>query len=132
MIAGNAAAFPFNSLDDRLTACSALQCALFSPAKPSSVMSTDIKADALLELEILASWVSQSAEMKEGKGKKNLLECVDKAREAKARPLLEKLGYATIRVIKRLIRFKIFVSEMLLIGSGSFRFAIANMRKGFD
>ncbi|KAJ6076652.1 hypothetical protein N7499_008633 [Penicillium canescens] len=59
-------------------------------------MSTDIKADALLELEILASWVSQS-EMKEAKGKKNLLECVDKARETKARPLLEKLGYATIR-----------------------------------
>ncbi|KAJ5431152.1 hypothetical protein N7445_008884, partial [Penicillium cf. griseofulvum] len=38
-----------------------------------------------------------STEMKEGKGKKNLLEYVDKAREAKARPLLEKLGYTTIR-----------------------------------
>ncbi|OQD97650.1 hypothetical protein PENSOL_c011G05008 [Penicillium solitum] len=60
-------------------------------------MPTDIKADALPELEILASWVSQSAEMKEEKGRKNLLTCVDKAREAKARPLLEKLGYATIR-----------------------------------
>ncbi|KAJ9490287.1 hypothetical protein VN97_g2944 [Penicillium thymicola] len=60
-------------------------------------MSTDMKADALLELEILASWVSQSAEMKEGTGRKNVLECVDKARGAKARPLFEKLGYATIR-----------------------------------
>lgn len=47
--------------------------------------------------------------MREEKGKKNLLECVDENREAKAWPLLEKLGYATIRVkdqfaLKNLIR----------------------------
>ncbi|KAJ6063447.1 uncharacterized protein N7446_007567 [Penicillium canescens] len=59
-------------------------------------MPTDINADALPELESLAAWVSQ-IEMKEEKGKKNLLECMDEAREAKARPLLEKLGYATIQ-----------------------------------
>lgn len=57
-------------------------------------MPADIKPDALPELKSLATWVSQSAEMKEAKGKKNLLECVDKDRETKARPLLEKLGYA--------------------------------------
>ncbi|KAJ6119052.1 hypothetical protein N7471_013003 [Penicillium samsonianum] len=60
-------------------------------------MPTNINADALPELESLAAWVSQSAEMKEEKGKKNLLGCVDKDREAKARPLLEKLGYATMQ-----------------------------------
>ncbi|KAJ5771505.1 uncharacterized protein N7511_003556 [Penicillium nucicola] len=60
-------------------------------------MPTNINADALPELESLAAWVSQ-IEMKEEKGKKNLLECMDEAREAKARPLLEKLGYATIQV----------------------------------
>lgn len=94
-------------------------------------MSTDIKADALLELEILASWVSQSAEMKEEKGKKNLLTCVDKAREAKARPLLEKLGYATIRVLKDFFLL-VFDSETSLIRLEPFCFASANMRKGFD
>jgi hypothetical protein len=60
-------------------------------------MPTDIEADALLELKRLAEWV-RIAEMKEAKGKKNLLECMDMARETKARPLLEKLGYAKIRV----------------------------------
>lgn len=59
-------------------------------------MPADIKPDALPELKSLATWVSQSAEMKEAKGKKNLLECVDKDRETKARPLLEKLGYAAV------------------------------------
>ncbi|KAJ5778358.1 hypothetical protein N7520_001604 [Penicillium odoratum] len=60
-------------------------------------MPARISDDALPELESLAAWVSQSAEMKEEKGSQNLLECVDKDREAKARPLMEKLGYATIQ-----------------------------------
>lgn len=61
-------------------------------------MPTNIESDAKQELENLAVWVSQTAEMKEAEGKKNLLECVDKDREAKAGPLLEQLGYAKIRV----------------------------------
>lgn len=72
-------------------------------------MPTDINPDALPELKSLATWLSRSAQMREEKGKKNLLECVDENREAKAWPLLEKLGYATIRVkdqfaLKNLIR----------------------------
>jgi hypothetical protein len=63
-------------------------------------MPTKISAEALPELESLAAWVSQS-DMKEVKGKNNLLECMDEAREAKARPLLEKLGYAKIQVSER-------------------------------
>lgn len=58
-------------------------------------MPTNIQADAFPELESLAKWVS-SAEMKEEKGKINLLGCVDEAREEKARPLLKKLGYITV------------------------------------
>lgn len=60
-------------------------------------MPTNIKADALPELQSLAAWV-RSADMKEYNKRKNLLECVDEARETEARPLLEKLGYASIRV----------------------------------
>lgn len=68
--------------------------------------------------------------MKEAKGKKNLLECVDKDREAMAGPLLEKLGYATIKV-KDQFTFRDFNAKMLLIGLAS-RFAVTNMRKGCD
>ncbi|KAJ5488516.1 hypothetical protein N7539_003406, partial [Penicillium diatomitis] len=44
----------------------------------------------------LASCVHMSAKLEPEKGKKNLLVCVDKARETKVRLLLEKLGYANI------------------------------------
>ncbi|KAJ5660907.1 uncharacterized protein N7484_000279 [Penicillium longicatenatum] len=57
-------------------------------------MPTNIKADALPALERLAAWV-RSADMKEYNREKNLLECVDEAREIEARPLMEQLGYAT-------------------------------------
>lgn len=60
---------------------------------------TNIAADAFLELKKLATWVYKTAEMGEEKGEKNLSRCVDKeAREAKVRPLLEKLGYDKIQV----------------------------------
>jgi hypothetical protein len=60
---------------------------------------TNISRDAFLELEKLATWVYETAEMGEEKGEKNLSRCMDKeAREAKVRPLLEKLGYDKIQV----------------------------------
>jgi hypothetical protein len=69
-------------------------------ATPTSVMTTtNISRDAFLELEKLATWVYETAEMGEEKGEKNLSRCMDKeAREAKVRPLLEKLGYDKIQV----------------------------------
>ncbi|KAJ5348561.1 uncharacterized protein N7506_001814 [Penicillium brevicompactum] len=57
---------------------------------------TEIKTDALQEFNELASWVHRNAKMEPEKGKENKLVCTDKAREAKVRPLLEKLGYANI------------------------------------
>lgn len=60
-------------------------------------MSKDINPDALPELKSLAAWLSSAeTEMKKAEGKKNVLECVDKRREAKAGPLLEKLGYVQL------------------------------------
>ncbi|OGE47103.1 hypothetical protein PENARI_c063G04804 [Penicillium arizonense] len=59
---------------------------------------TNIADDAFLELKNLATWVYKTAEMGEEKGEKNLSRCMDKeAREAKVRPLLEKLGYDKIQ-----------------------------------
>ncbi|KAJ5100974.1 hypothetical protein N7456_007026 [Penicillium angulare] len=65
-------------------------------------MPTPIPSDALPKLQELATWVSQSAEMKESKPE--LLECVDNDRKKMARPLLEKLGYADIQHNALLLR----------------------------
>ncbi|KAJ5875177.1 uncharacterized protein N7473_012524 [Penicillium subrubescens] len=53
--------------------------------------STKIDDAALEELRKLASWIEAD------KVKRNVMVCVDKAREANVRPLLEKLGYANIQ-----------------------------------
>ncbi|KAJ5288100.1 hypothetical protein N7478_003786 [Penicillium angulare] len=65
-------------------------------------MPTPVPSDALPKLQELATWVSQSAEMKGSKPE--LLECVDNDRKEKARPLLEKLGYANIKHTALLLR----------------------------
>lgn len=90
---------------------------------------TEIKTDALPDLTNLATWVHLSAKMEAEKGKKNLLVCVDKAREAKVRPLLETLGYANIPV-KSL--FRVESAPISKRNLGSSRFATANMWKDFD
>ncbi|KAJ6096124.1 hypothetical protein N7486_006870, partial [Penicillium sp. IBT 16267x] len=75
--------------------------------------------------------------MEPEKGKNNLLVCVDKAREAEVRPLLEKLEYANIPVKENLCgktsidkpdddRFLLFFP--LSIGSGPESIVSGNMQ----
>ncbi|KAL3246819.1 hypothetical protein ABHI18_012613 [Aspergillus niger] len=59
---------------------------------------TKIKEDALPDLTSLASWVRLNAKMEVDKEQENVLVCVEGTREAKARPLMKKLGYADIPV----------------------------------
>ena len=55
-----------------------------------------IGPSALLKLEELASWLKETAEMKEEE--KNIFRCVDSDRHMKLRPLLDELKYSQIKV----------------------------------
>lgn len=61
------------------------------------MLSTKLDDDAFSELKALATWVHESAEMKQDS---NLLKCVDKDRLQKTLPLLKVLGYDKIQVRK--------------------------------
>lgn len=60
-------------------------------------MATEMSPGALPELETLAKWMRSGAEMTKVE-KKNMLHCADEAGKEKARPLLERLRYASIPV----------------------------------
>jgi hypothetical protein len=87
---------------------------------------TQIEGAAFDEIKKLAEWVRQSAKMEPEKGRKDLLVCVEKAREERVRPLLKELGYA-YNPVKLLSQVEsVPISKWNL---GSSRFAAAKMWK---